>query len=60
MIKIKDLKKGESFKFNNYVHIVDRPYKNDNKPLLSTIKGTWESNMFHNDELQVEKVDTDV
>jgi len=52
---IKDLKKGESFKFNDKVYIVRRKFsdwKKDDNPYLITTDGE----IFYHDELEIEKV----
>lgn len=52
---IKDLKKGDMFKFNNKSYIVTQKYsdwKQNNEPYLVTYCGT----VFTFDELEVEKV----
>jgi len=52
---IKDLKKGENFKFNDIVYKVKRKFsdwKKDDNPYLMTTDGE----IFYHDELEVERV----
>ena len=52
---IKDLKKGEKFKFNDTIYVVKQKYsdwKKDDEPYLTTVCG----NIFWFDELEVESI----
>jgi hypothetical protein len=53
--QIKDLKKGEKFKFNNNIYTVKQKYsdwKKNDEPYLTTLCGV----NFEFDELEVESV----
>lgn len=52
---IKDLKKGEKFKFNDTIYVVKQKYsdwKKNDEPYLKTVCGTY----FEHDELEVESI----
>ena len=52
---IKDLKKGNKFKFNDTIYTVRRCYINDDKPLIAFDEHS-EEHRFYFDELEIEKL----
>lgn len=52
---IKDLKKNDRFKFNYDKYVVKRKYKDDDKPLIAYNERRMENELFHNEDLEIEK-----
>lgn len=57
MVTIKDLKKGDKFRFNNTVYIVRRKWICDDRPLIArTDHHIYDEHKFYNEDLEIEKI----
>jgi hypothetical protein len=56
IVKIKDLKKSDKFLFNHMEYTVIKKYVDDDHPLKATEEPTRILQLFHHDELEVEKI----
>lgn len=56
MTILKNLKKGNEFKFNNEIYLVTRKYIDDNRPLIATCNQHTEPQRFHNEDLEIELI----
>ena len=52
---IKELKKNDHFFFNDYEYIVKKKYRNDNSPLKAFNVYKFEEDLFHNEDLIINK-----
>lgn len=57
MATIKDLKKGDKFRFNNTIYIVRRKWIDDDRPLIArTDHHIYEEARFGHEGLEIEKI----
>lgn len=52
---IKELRKNDKFKFNKIIYTVTKKYTDDDRP-LKAIDNNYREQVFHNEELEVEKL----